>query len=73
MKFEDLEERPLDTLRAAYEKLQLSGFEDVEGKVVAYLDSIRSYEKNQHQLDDSSREKVSIRWRSTFERYGYDI
>jgi len=73
MKFEDLEERPLDTLRAAYETLQLSGFDEVEGRVVEYLDSIRSYEKNEHHLDDSSREKVSIRWRRTFERYGYSI
>ena len=73
MKYEDLEEKPLEILRSTYETLGLSGFDQVEDKITAYLESIKTYQKNPHQMDEESREKVSKRWRFTFERYGYDL
>jgi hypothetical protein len=73
MKYEDLEEKPLETMQSIYETLGLSGFEPVRDKMVAYLESIKNYQKNPHQFDEASREKVAKRWRFTFERYQYDI
>jgi omega-hydroxy-beta-dihydromenaquinone-9 sulfotransferase len=73
MKFEDLEERPLDTLSAMYKDLNLPAFEPFQKRAAVYLESIRDYEKNTHNIDQISREKVSRRWRETFERYGYPL
>jgi omega-hydroxy-beta-dihydromenaquinone-9 sulfotransferase len=73
MKYEDLEEKPVEILRSTYETLGLPGFDRVQDKITAYLESIKTYQKNPHQMDDESREKVSKRWRFTFERYGYNL
>jgi omega-hydroxy-beta-dihydromenaquinone-9 sulfotransferase len=73
MTYEDLEARPVETLRAMYESLGLPGFEPFSERVAAYLATIRDYQKNAYRLDDATREKVAERWRSTFERYGYPV
>jgi omega-hydroxy-beta-dihydromenaquinone-9 sulfotransferase len=73
IKFEDLEDRPIDTLAAAYQALGLPGFDRLKTRLEPYLDSIKDYKKNVFQLDDVTREKVSRRWRAVFERYGYPV
>ncbi len=73
MKFEDLEQRPLDALSALYEELSLPGFDPFQKRAAAYLESISNYEKNAHTMDELSREKVSRRWRDTFDRYEYPL
>jgi hypothetical protein len=73
MKFEDLEARPIETLRSMYDRLGLDGFDLFEANVRAYLRSIGDYQKNVHNLDDADRQKVADRWRFMFERYGYAI
>lgn len=71
LKFEDLEANPKRVLGEAYEHLELSGFDSFAEKLDAYSKMTKDYRKNVHRLDDSDREKVTQRWRSTFERYGY--
>ncbi|MFC1834044.1 sulfotransferase [Thermodesulfobacteriota bacterium] len=73
MKFEDLEAKPLETVEYAYQSLGLRGFHEVSPRILAYLDSIKAYKKNEHQLDKHHREKVGARWRTVFERYAYKI
>lgn len=71
MKYEDLEERPLESLRSVYDVLGLSDFAQFQEKVIRYLDVIKGYRKNVHQLDDDLKQKVATHWKSTFEKYGY--
>jgi hypothetical protein len=73
MKFEDLEADPVGSLRNLYEGLDLGGLEQFEARVSPYLEKISKYEKNHHTLDDASRQKVAVRWGSTFDRYGYPV
>ncbi len=73
MKFEDLEARPVETLKAMYDGIGLSGFDSFSERATHYLSSIRGYRKNEHRLTDADREKVSRRWRWTFDRYGYPV
>jgi hypothetical protein len=73
LKYEDLDRDPIVCLQEIYNRLNLPGFEALRPRAVAYLSSIRGYTKNAYQLDAESREKVSTRWRSTFDRYGYPI
>lgn len=73
IKFEDLEERPIETLAEVYDTLGLPGFDRLSTRVEAYLDSIKDYKKNVFRLDDKTKEKVSQRWGAVFERYGYPI
>ncbi|MBM4327379.1 MAG: sulfotransferase [Deltaproteobacteria bacterium] len=71
MKFEDLENSPLETLESAYRELGLSGFASFRGRVLTYLSSVSDYRKNEFSMEEATREKVALRWRATFERYGY--
>jgi omega-hydroxy-beta-dihydromenaquinone-9 sulfotransferase len=73
LKYEDLDVRPVETLRAAYAALGLTGFSAFETRVRAYVDSLRDYKKNVHVLTEADRETVRSRWRETFDRYGYPL
>jgi len=73
MKFEDLEADPASSLQKLYEGLDLGGFEEFKVRVSPYLEQSRKYEKNHHTLDEVSRQKVALRWRSTFDQYGYSV
>jgi hypothetical protein len=73
IKFEDLEERPIEVMRRVYDALNLPGFRRLEGRLSSYLLSISDYKKNVFRLDDETREKVSRRWGAVFERYGYPM
>ncbi|MBI4963722.1 MAG: sulfotransferase [Desulfomonile tiedjei] len=73
MKFEDLEADPMGTLKKLYERFDLGGFDQFEARVCPYLEKIKKYEKNHYSLDEVSRRKVALRWRSTFDRYGYPV
>lgn len=73
LKLEDLEERPREILEDLYEKLGLPGFDRYWDRVSGYLKSIADYRKDRYHLDEETRQKVSRRWRETFERYGYSL
>jgi len=73
MKYEDLESKPLETLAALYDRLDLPEFDRFREMVSHYLDTIQGYRKNTYFMDDSGREKVERNWRGTFGRYGYQI
>lgn len=73
LKFEELEAQPLTSLRRLYDTLCIPGFDDFEPKLKAYLDSIRNYQKNVHELDPITKARVAKRWGFNFHRYGYEI
>ncbi len=72
VKYEDLEDAPLDQLRRVYETLSLPGFAEAEPAMRAYLDSIAGYQKNPQKIDDSVIAKVNQHWQFALEEWGYD-
>jgi len=73
VKYEDLEQKPEESLENIYRELSLPGIERVLPRVRGYLEAKKDYQKNVFQLDASSRERVAREWRFTFEQYGYSI
>ncbi|MDQ7785544.1 MAG: sulfotransferase [Desulfomonilaceae bacterium] len=73
VKYEDLEARPLESLQGAYQVLGLSGFAGLRERVTQYLEVIKGYRKNNHDLDDDAKQKVARHWKRTFQQYGYPL
>jgi len=73
LKFEELEAEPLAALRRLYEALSIPGFDEFEPKLKEYLELLKNYQKNVHELEPTTRAKVARRWGFNFHRYGYEI
>jgi len=71
LKFEDLEVDPVGELRKIYEQLNMQGFDDLEPKVTAQLESLRKYRKNEFTMEEGLMRRIYDRWGAAFERYGY--
>jgi len=71
LRFEDLENSPLECLEKLYAELGLPGFERFWERAAAYLKNLGSYQKNTHWLTEEDRVKVGERWAFSFARYGY--
>jgi hypothetical protein len=72
--FSALEADPLREMAALYERLGLSGFDQFEPKLQAYVGSLRGYQKNRyHGLAPEARERVARAWRRSFEVWGYSL
>lgn len=71
VRFEDLEQRPLEELSRVYDTLGLPGFAAAEPRVRAYLDSMRGFRKNPYRVDDDVIRKVNRHWGFALEAWGY--
>ena len=71
--YRHLSDRPLDALREIYETLDLPNYTAHEPAFAAYLDSIRSYEKNVFRPNPEALRTVGHRWQPYFERWGYRL
>lgn len=74
VRFDDLENDPVNEMRHIYEKLSLSGFESFEPRLMSYVDSLSGYQKNEFaSLDPQSRHRVADVWQRNFESWGYPV
>ncbi len=73
VRYEDLVRDPVGQMRRVYEELDLGDFEGARAAVEAYAERTRDYQPNRHDLDPDLRAEIGCRWRSYFERYGYEI
>lgn len=74
VRYEDLTERPLETMEAIYQRLELPDFEVARPSVTAYLDQRRDYQPTSHpELAPELRETIARRWASYIEAGGYDM
>jgi hypothetical protein len=71
MKYEDLIRTPGECLAGLYHELALPDFDRYWDRVALYLESIKGYKKSAYQIDQATRDKVKLRWRKTFDNYGY--
>jgi hypothetical protein len=72
VRYEDLEEQPLEQMRRVYESLGLPGFTRAEPAIRAYLASVAGYKKNVYQMDHGVIAKVNEHWGFAFDEWGYD-
>ncbi|MFN7175105.1 MAG: sulfotransferase family protein, partial [Thermaurantiacus tibetensis] len=69
--YADLDARPLETVAHIYEALALPGFNAVRPKMAAYLETVKSFEKNRFRGDAEAVAKVSQRWAHWIAKWGY--
>jgi hypothetical protein len=72
VKFETLEEKPLEELERIYKHLALPGFKEAKPVFQSYLDARADYQKNQYDgLDKDLIAKVNQHWGFAIETWGY--
>ncbi len=72
IRYEDLDERPLEMLQAMYAQLELGDFEAVRPRFEAYLDSLGTFEKNVFEYPDEVIETVNKNWGFALDAFGYE-
>jgi hypothetical protein len=73
VRYEDLVREPVEQLRMIYERLELSGFEQALPGFQKYLESVRDYQTNRHQLDPAVKAQIDRRWGPFMRQYGYCV
>ncbi|MEM7239215.1 MAG: hypothetical protein AAF501_15525, partial [Pseudomonadota bacterium] len=67
-----LDAAPMETLKQIYAGLELDGFDAAAPIFSAYLDSVRSFQKNAFRGDAASVRTVSEAWGHWIDKWGYD-
>ena len=71
--FEELARDPVGQVKRVYERLNIPGFETVQGPLQRYTDSIAHYRKNEYsEIPPSLRRRIARAWKRSFEEWGYD-
>ena len=73
VRFEDLEQAPVEQLRRVYGRLGLPGFAEAEPAFRAYLDAMAGCQKNEYQLDAAAIGKVNRHWGFALGEWGYAL
>ncbi|MCA8986009.1 MAG: sulfotransferase [Planctomycetaceae bacterium] len=72
--YEDLVERPIQELEAAYSTLQLPNFEAARPQIEAYVASTGEYRRNKHvDIPDETLERIHQEWKFCFDAWGYEL
>lgn len=70
--FDELENRPLDTMERIYGTLKLDGYEDARPSMENYLQSVKQYKRNKYRpLPKAIHGKLHSAWDFWFEEFGY--
>ena len=69
--YEELSDDPLHAIERIYDRFDIAGFDDDRPRFRAYLDSVRSYQKQRYDMDDATRRKIDRRWGDLMDRFGY--
>ena len=72
VRYEDLDERPLEVLEQMYDHLGLGDFEAVRPRLDAYLGELGTFQKNAFEFPREIVEKVNGSWGFAFEAFGYE-
>jgi len=72
VRFDALQQKPMETIRVIYQRLGLPGFEEAAPRIREYLDSVSDYKKNPYALDAETIEQVNRHWGFAFEQWGYE-
>ena len=72
IRYEDLDEKPMETLEKIYAALDLGEFEVQKPRLETYLDSLANYEKNSFDFPPDVIETVNANWGFAFDAFGYE-
>jgi len=71
VRFEELEERPLEVMRKLYERLDLPGFDRARPRLEAYLAGLAGFEKNRFAFPADVVAQVNRHWGFALDAFGY--
>lgn len=71
--FEDLQASPVKKIHSIYQNLGLSGFEDMLPQLENYLQSLKGYKKNEHQISPSKLEELKKAFKPYMQAFEYSI
>ena len=73
VRFEELERDPMAIIERIYQSIGLPVSESSIATIKDYIDSLKSYQKNTHELALGTREMIADRWRFAFESWDYEL
>jgi len=73
LSFDDLEKDPGSVIKNLYKDLNLSGYQESKAYFETYLESMKSYKKNKHQITSELLEKIRFEWGFAMKQWAYDI
>jgi len=71
--FNQLESKPIGTLKSIYENLNLEGYKMVEPAFVSYVSNLKDYQKNKHQISRKQLDILLYEWNFSMEKLNYKI
>ena len=73
LSFEALEADARTCIRNLYKDLDLSGYDKSDAYFEAYLNKMKSYQKNKHHITKALMEKIQTEWGFAMKEWGYGI
>lgn len=73
VRFEDLEKDPIRVLRQVYSELNISGFDQAEKSIQGYVNSMKSYKKNNHIISKQQLDKLTEAFHFAIKELHYSI
>lgn len=73
LRFESLEERPLEELHRIYTHLGLDGFAEAEPSIRAHVDSVSNYKKNTYKPTEKDIYLVQNNWKMALDCWDYRV
>jgi hypothetical protein len=71
LRYEDLIDKPIESLERAYHELGLGDFSNVQQALVKEIENIKHFRVNSYPPDERIAKMVRSRWPAYIERYGY--
>lgn len=68
--FEELEKDPMGVTRRIYRQLDLDGYVEAESHIQAYVDQMKTYRKNRHEIAPELKERIHKEWGFALEEWG---
>ncbi len=73
VRFEDLEESPLDTLRKIYTNLEIKGYEGALPAFQNYISQHKDYQKNTYLISENEINRINNQWGKYIKHWDYNI
>ncbi len=70
--FEQLEKDPMAVTKRIYSSLGIDGFDQAESHFQRYVDQMKSYRKNRHEIAPELEERIHKEWGFAFAEWGYE-
>ena len=71
VRYEDLVADPLGRMQEIYTQLEWDGFSEVRPAIEQHLAGVGHYRVNRHHLNATVRDRITRRWETYLQKYGY--